>query len=255
MAPVSEVFGAGSGGDVRWGAWSMLGHAPAAELLARSGCDWLVLDAQHGLYDDAAVVEALAVLPAPPTGPPVLVRVAEGSSVLVGRALDAGAAGVVVPLVETPEQAAEVAAACRYAPRGHRSWGALAGLRGREAPEPAAADAAVACVVMVETARALEQVEAIAATPGVDAVLVGPFDLSLTLGTTVDALLADTSPGAPLPRVVAACRAAGVPAAAFAADPARARRFAAHGFSAVVAGTDALLLAEAAAARVADLRG
>jgi len=245
------VFGPG-GDAVRWGAWSMLGHAPAAELLARSGVDWLVLDAQHGLYDDAGVVEALAALPA---DPPVLVRVAAGSSVAVGRALDAGAAGVVVPLVETPEQAAEVAAACRYAPRGHRSWGALAGLRGRPAPEPRAADDAVVCVVMVETARGLDHVEAIAATPGVDAVLVGPFDLSLTLGTTVDALLADTSAGAPLPRVVAACRAAGVGSAAFAADPARARAFAALGFGAVVAATDAALLAEAAAARITELRG
>ena len=121
------MFGAG-GGAVRWGAWSMLGHAPAAELLARSGADWLVLDAQHGLYDDAAVVEALAALPA---DPPVLVRVAAGSSVLVGRALDAGAAGVVVPLVETPEQAAEVAAAV-LAPPDLEAW--PVGLAGSLAP-------------------------------------------------------------------------------------------------------------------------
>lgn len=247
-----SALGDPGGEGVRWGAWSVLGSAPAAELLARSGWDWVVLDGQHGLWDDRATTGALAVLPA---APPVLVRVPWDEHGLVGRALDAGAAGVVAPMVAGPEEAARVAAACRYAPAGTRSWGPTGPLRGRPAPAPPEADTAVTCVVMVETAEALASVGAIAATPGVDAVLVGPFDLSLSLGTTVEALLDDASPASPLARVVRACTQAGVVPAAFGGDPAHAARLAEHGFRAVVAVTDAGALGEGSRAALGELRG
>jgi len=123
-----------------------------------------------------------------------------------------------------------------------------------ELGDVAAANAGVFLAVMVETASALADVEAIAATPGVDAVFVGPFDLSLALGTDVTALLADGEPSAPLPRVVAACRAAGVRAGAYAGEPDRAARLLELGFDWVAVTTDHAAVAAGAQAAMGGLR-
>ncbi|WP_369069773.1 HpcH/HpaI aldolase family protein [Kineococcus terrestris] len=241
---------------MRPGAWSTLGSPAAAAALARSGVARVVLDAQHGLWDESSVLAALAVLTgtAPP-GVEVLVRVPREDPAWAGRVLDAGADGVVVPLVEDAAAAGRAARACRYPPRGGRSWGQLAPLWTGAVEDPARADARVRCVVMVESPGALERVEEIAAVPGVDEVFVGPYDLALSLGTTHAELLAATAPGDPLPRVVAACRAAGISAGAFGGAPEPARALAQMGFDEVVVVVDATALAEGAAASVAALAG
>jgi 4-hydroxy-2-oxoheptanedioate aldolase len=110
-----------------------------------------------------------------------VVRVGANRPDEIGRALDAGAAGIIVPLVNSAAEAAEAARACRYPPCGARSYGPVrSGLR--IGPDPGTANAAVACIVMIETVAGLERVEEIAAVPGVDALYVGPSDLSLALG-------------------------------------------------------------------------
>ncbi|MEH3075408.1 MAG: aldolase/citrate lyase family protein [Quadrisphaera sp.] len=225
--------------------WSTLDDPRVLRLLLAARPGWVVLDAQHGAWTDRTLTDVLLSLA---TDVPVWVRLPDDRPSGIGRALDAGAAGVVVPLVESVEQAAAVAAACRYPPTGRRSSGPMQGLVGGTAPTTAQADAAVGCAVMVETAAGLDRVEQIAAVPGVDQVFVGPNDLSLSLGTTLDALLADDDEGGPLPRVVAACRAAGVRAGAYGGDAARGRRLLELGFSDVVVATDTGLLAGAAAA-------
>ncbi|WP_454050338.1 aldolase/citrate lyase family protein [Cellulomonas sp. Marseille-Q8402] len=230
------------------GLWSSLADAATLRLLAAARPGWLVLDAQHGTWSDGDLAAVLPVLDAPA---PVWVRLADDRPAGIGRALDAGADGVIVPMVDSADQAAAAVRACRYPPQGHRSWGPAAPLVGRPAVPPAAANDAVRCAVMVETAAALAVVDAIAATPGLDMVFVGPFDLALALGRTVDDLLADAAPGAPLPGVVAACAAAGVRAGAFAGDHDRAGRLVELGFTDVVVGTDAGLLAAAAQDAVA----
>jgi 4-hydroxy-2-oxoheptanedioate aldolase len=229
--------------QVRAGAWSCL-TGGTAEALARSGAAFVVLDAQHGLYEAGSLASTLLQWESVPA--PVYVRLADQSPAGIGRVLDLGAAGVIVPLVDTPEQAAAVAASCRYPPHGGRSWGPMTGLVGRTAPEPAGADAAVMCGVMVETAGGIDAVRAIAATPGVDMVFVGPFDLSLALGLDVDEMVDDSSPGSPLARIVAACDDAGIRAGVFAGAPERADRLAGFGFSDIVVFTDAGLFADAA---------
>jgi len=229
------------------GLWSSLAHGSTLRLLVAARPGWVVLDAQHGTWTDASVS---AELPGLDTDVPVWVRVVENSAALVGRALDAGAAGVVVPLVDTPQEAAEAVAACHYPPRGRRSFGPMRPLVGRSAPTPADAGEHVRCAVMVETAAALGAVGEIAAVPGVDVVFVGPFDLGLALGRSVDDLLSDDAPDAPLPRVVRACRDAGVRAGAFGGSPERAARLAALGFTDVVVATDAGLLGASARAAV-----
>lgn len=233
---------------VQVGAWSTLSGGGTAEILSRSGVAWLALDAQHGLYDQGSIVTTLLALGSVPM--PIFVRVADDSAAGIGRALDCGADGVIVPLIAGPEQAAAAAAACRYPPRGVRSWGPITSLLGRSTPDALQANDRVMCAVMVETRAALGCVQQIAATDGVDMIFVGPFDLSLALGRNVDELLADRSIDSPLSMVVAACAAAGIRAGAFAGSPERADRLAELGFTDIAVMTDATLLATAAAAEV-----
>ena len=144
------------------------------------------------------------------------------------------------------------ARASRYPPEGERSWGPFAPLWGGAAPDPAAANAAVRCLVMVETVGALADVDAIAATPGVDGLFVGPFDLALALGTTVDALLDDRSDGNPLGGSSAAAERHGILVAGFAGTPANARRLRAHGIQCLAVTTDLAVVAEGVAPRCSD---
>jgi 4-hydroxy-2-oxoheptanedioate aldolase len=244
--------------EIAVGAWSMLGNPLAASILARIGADWLVLDGQHGLFDDAAVVASLGALVGgrrEGRTPEVLVRVPSNDAASIGRALDAGATGVLVPMVQDEQEAARAAAACRYPPAGTRSWGAWSGGWGVPVPTPAEANERVVCAVMVETPSALDRVGAIAGTPGVDMVFVGPYDLALALGTAHADLLADDSPDGPLARVVAACRAAGVRAGAYAGSLEAARTLRRHGFTWIAVLTDTTVLAEAGAEAVRRARG
>src|ERR1700712_1332240 len=217
--------------DVRLGVWAMLGEPRTAAALEDAGFDWVLLDAQHGHFDDAAV-RAVFALRRGRRGP-MLARPRANGADLIGRALDAGAEGVIVPLVESAEEAEAAVAAAASPPRGIRSFGPLPGAPQAERPFVG---------VMVEMAAGLAAVDAIAATPDLDLVFVGPFDLSQSLGTTVDDLLADDHADAPLPRIVAACRAAGVRAGAFGATEPRARRFLELGFTDVVAALDTSVL-------------
>lgn len=238
---------------VQAGAWSTLSGGGTAEIMARSGAAWVALDAQHGLYDQGAIDTTVLALGS--AGVPVFVRVADASPVGIGRVLDCGADGVIVPLIEGPEQAAAAAAACRYPPRGSRSWGPITALFGRQTPDALQANENVMCAVMVETRGAIERVQEIAATDGVDMVFVGPFDLSLALGLDVDEMLADASADSPLLRVLEACAAAGIRAGAFAGNPERADLLAQLGFDFIAVMTDASLLATAAAAEAARWSG
>ncbi len=237
------------------GAWSTLGSPLIAAVLAGTGADWIVLDGQHGLYDDAAVTATLAALGGrvrPGRASRVLVRVPSDDAARIGRALDAGASGVVVPMVQDEHEAATAARACRYPPDGGRSWGAWDW--GDGIPTPTDANRAVMCAVMVETPSAVERVAQIAAAPGVDMVFVGPYDLSLALGTTHAELLADHSTDGPLARVVRACRDAGVVAGAFAGTFEATRALRAHGFTWISVLTDTTFLATAGAEAVARAR-
>lgn len=219
--------------------------------MARIGADLLVLDAQHGLFDDAGLIAAIPAASALP----VHVRVPGNSAPLIGRALDAGAAGVIVPMVQSGAEAASAGAATRYPPLGERSWGPLAAYRGEPTTAPAEANAQVSCAVMVETSRALTQLDDIASAPGVDMVFVGPFDLAIALGTSVGALLADDSPGNPLDAIVAACRRAGTRAGAFAGGLDAARALIDRGFTTVAVAVDSQLITAAGSALVAAARG
>jgi len=162
------------------GYWMTLDSPVLTERLAGIGYDYIVLDAQHGEHDGRAQLVGLQAVDAAGRSAG-MVRVEANHATPIGRALDLGAAGVIVPLINTADEAAAAVAAARYPPRGIRSYGPLrADLR--IGPTPAEVDDTVLVLAMIETAAGLANVEEIAATPGLDGVYVGPSDLSIGLG-------------------------------------------------------------------------
>lgn len=185
--------------------WLSLGHASIAEIAARSGADALVLDLQHGLWDRTSVEMAIGLAAG---RAPVLARVLENSAAAIGQALDAGAEGVLVPMVETAEQAKQAVAAARFPPDGHRSGGGVRPLGMGFANYLREADA-ITVGVMIETVKGVENVAAIAAVAGLDYVLIGTGDL----GISYKARGGDAE--AACEQVKAACNEAGIPCGIF----------------------------------------
>lgn len=183
------------------GTWCSIPSMSCAELLAAVGFDWLCIDLQHGSLGDEMM--PLVVQLCERLGTSAVVRVGWNSPFLIGRALDAGASGVMVPLVETAADAERAAQACRYPPRGSRSWGPLSRIGG--GVPPAADDRDLMCLVMAETAAAVKNIEAIASTPDVDGVFIGPADLSLSLTGQRGGDIRES-----VDRVSDACRRAGI---------------------------------------------
>lgn len=167
-------------GEVLLGAWCMIPGALTAEILASSGYDWVLVDMQHGCMDYETAVEMIRAIDL--SGVTPIVRVPWNEPGIIGRMLDAGAMGIVAPMIQTPDDAARLVEACLYPPAGRRSLGPIrVGVRDGVSYFAGANDR-VMVIPMIETIEALDTVEAIAAVPGVDALLVGPFDLSIALG-------------------------------------------------------------------------
>jgi 4-hydroxy-2-oxoheptanedioate aldolase len=222
------------------GVWQLTADVNVARRLAAAGFDWLALDAQHGAIDRSSLVEMGRALGDVDAN--FVVRVPGVDPVWIGASLDAGAAAVIVPTIVSADDAAAAVTAAYYPPGGQRSWGPLSDLWGAAAPSPGTANELVQCIPMIETREALTDVSAIAAVEGVTALFLGPFDLSLALGTTVDELLAATGDDDPIPTIVRAAERQGKRVVAFAGDPARVPAFRAFGIGAVAVATDLALL-------------
>jgi 4-hydroxy-2-oxoheptanedioate aldolase len=236
------------------GYWVVLDSPPSTERLARLGYDYVSLDAQHGLFGYSGLLNGLTAIDAA-GGAVGLVRVAANDPTRIGRALDAGAAGVVVPLVNTAEDAAAAVAACRYPPLGVRSFGpARSALR--IGPAPVESNDAVVVLAMVETREGLANVEAIAATPGLDGLYIGPSDLTLGVGGAGPgdpAVAADFA--AALERIRHACEANGLAAGLHTRSGEEAARRLAEGFTIVTIAGDLTHLEAAAKAHLDVARG
>ncbi len=168
------------------GSWITLGHAPIAEILAQAGYPWLVIDLEHSAIDFEQVQQLVQVIEL--TGSSPLVRMSENSASEIKRVLDMGAHGVVVPMVNSADDARAVVDAVRYPPVGTRGVGL-----GRAQGYGAAFDVyrkkrerESIVILQIEHRKALEALAEIAAVDGVDALLVGPYDLSASLGVPGD---------------------------------------------------------------------
>ena len=232
-------------GDTAVGLACHSGDPHIAESLAMAGFDYLYLDQQHSVGGLASPVEMLRATAR--TGTTALVRVAGNEPILIGRALDAGAEGVIVPTVESVEDARRAATAVHYAPEGIRSWGPTRSAFGL-GTDPTTVNGEVLCLVMIETAEGVSRAREIAAVPGVHGIYVGPGDLAVSLGLDPVTGPRDERHRAAVAEIAAACRANGI-AAGITGDPVTE---AGRGFRMISAGSDtSFLKAGLAAARAA----
>ncbi len=193
------------------GYWSVIDSPVSTEWLAHVGWDYICLDLQHGLIGYDGMLRGLTAIDAA-QGPAGLVRVESNDQTYIGKALDAGARGVIVPLIDTAEDAARAVSYVRYPPAGVRSYGPMRSQL-RVGPLPAEANDSVVVLAMIETPDGLENVEAICAVPGLDGVYVGPSDLRIAVGgaSPSDSSVDDVFDAA-LVRVQEAAAAAGIAA-------------------------------------------
>jgi 4-hydroxy-2-oxoheptanedioate aldolase len=226
--------------------------AAHAEVIATAGFDAVIVDCQHGQVADGDLVALIRILDRDAV--PAIVRVARGTPELIGRALDAGAAGVIVPMVSSVDEARAAVAATRYPPQGERSFGPLrAGLRRDYSVDDENRDVVLA--VMIETGAGLDAVDEIAALDGVDALFTGPADLGLSLGHPATLAPDAGSPHeAAIVAVAAAARGAGRAAWIAGTSVASLNRWRAHGYDLVTVGSDIGMLVAASRAAAAEAR-
>ncbi len=166
-------------GQPAFGFGLAMGSSLNAELLSRSGIDFVMVDRQHGSWGEDSAIAALVAINGSPAIP--MARVARNNYTFIGRLLDEGVLGIIVPMVDTPVQARAASDACHLPPAGRRSWGwGRAKVYGDDYAEWIEEQLFVA--VQLESAEAVENAEAILSTPGIDGCWTGPGDLSLSLG-------------------------------------------------------------------------
>jgi 4-hydroxy-2-oxoheptanedioate aldolase len=166
-------------GGATLGGWCSIPNSFTAEIMGLS-FDWVCIDMQHGLTGQDTMIGMLQSLAI--TGTPAFVRVPWNNPGEIMRALDAGAQGVIVPMINSAAEARAAVGACRYPPAGYRSWGPSRNALYSSRLVPAEIDKQIICAVMVETSEGVEALEEILAVPGVDAVFIGPSDLAVSIG-------------------------------------------------------------------------
>jgi 2-keto-3-deoxy-L-rhamnonate aldolase RhmA len=251
MNAFKHLLGA-AGGHPPVGTWISSASPLVAEAVACAGFDWGVLDMEHSPLDMMDLVHLLQAVAASRMVP--VVRVPWNDKVTIKRVLDAGATTLLVPFVQNADEAARAVAAARYPPEGMRgmSGSGRASHFGTTPNYLRNANRGIAVIAQIETVQAAGELEAIAAVPGIDAIFVGPADLSASMGhvgqmmhPAVLDLMGD---------VVQRCRALGKPVGAIGATPEAVAQYRAIGFDFVAVGSDLGLLIQGAQAVIASLR-
>lgn len=241
-------------GEAQIGLWVALADANAAELLATCGYDWLLIDGEHAPNDVRSILAQLRALAAHPVTP--VVRTVDANPALVKQLLDIGAQTLLVPMVQTAEEARAIVAATRYAPRGIRGMGsgiARASAWNQVDGYVHDAEREICVLVQVETVEGVANLEAIAATDGIDGVFFGPADLSASMGKP--GLPQDPEVVATIDRGIATVLAAGKAPGILSGDPAVAERYLGLGARFVAVGIDTSLLVRAAVSLAARFKG
>lgn len=244
--------------DPLYGLWLSLGSPSAAEALAHAGFDWLCIDSEHTPNDSRDVEQQLRAIAAPHLPTEAIVRVPDLHSDLVQRVLDAGARTLIFPAIESADEARLAVRRTRYpapdCPDGLRGVAGTVRASGYGARRDYLQDAnaQIAVLVQIETAAGLAQVDAIAATPGVDGLFVGPADLAASLGHLGDSRHPEVE--AAFAEIAQAARRAGIAAGIFAMDVTSARRFRELGYQVVALAADVIWLVRATRLALQEIR-
>lgn len=244
-------------GETVYGGWSGLASPIVAESIAREGFPAVVVDVQHGLWDTATAFAAITGINHAGAAP--FLRVPLNDYAFVSRALDVGAEGIIAPMINTAEDARAFAAVAKFPPLGERSFGPHRAmmLQGRGVPTDYLREAneGTLTLAMIETPTALANVDAIAATPGIDALFIGPYDLSTSLsaGKAQDINAPEVEKA--IDQIRAAADKAGKIPGIFCRDAERAKAMAKRGFRFVTVGNDLGFLRESASAALKALKG
>jgi 4-hydroxy-2-oxoheptanedioate aldolase len=234
------------------GGWLSIGNAYTAETMSGLGFDWLCIDLQHGMLSYSDLKYMLPAISTKDTIP--IVRVPWNEPYEIMKALDAGAYGVIVPMVNNRAEAEQAVSACRYPPDGLRSfgpvWAAMYGGRGY-AEE---ANDQIACIAMIETAEGLENLDEIATTPGLDAIYIGPSDLSFALGLKPFGQFDEPIHIETVGKIYDACRNAGIAAGIHTGSLEYTQRYLEQGFNLITLGTDSAFMARLAAKELAEAK-
>ena len=249
MSSVSALSQRLRSGQPVLSAWCAIPEPTVAGLLAREDFDAVALDMQHGAIDLAAAVRALPLIAA--SGKPALVRVPVGDFATASRVLDAGASGVIAPMINTLEDAHRFASFMKYPPLGERSWGphgalALSGLQPGD--YFAQANGLSMGFAMIETREALRLIDDILAEPGLDGIFLGPSDLSIALSDGAGMNPFSSEVDQALDHAHARAKAAGKLIGVYAATGDRASQFLKQGFDLVAASSDILIVRSGAQA-------
>ena len=233
--------------------WVACPSVLSAEALAVAGWDAITIDMQHGTADYAALLTLLPVIER--SGAAALVRVPWLDEASIMRALDAGALGIIAPMIETAADAERLVKACLYAPEGGRSFGPVRARLVHGDGYWQAANREILPLAMIETRAAMENLDAIAATPGLAGLYIGPADLGLAHGFPPGFDRQEPDMLAKFERIRLACKANGIAACIHCGDAAYARRMSAEGFNLTTIGSDARFIEAAARSAIARFRG
>jgi 4-hydroxy-2-oxoheptanedioate aldolase len=239
-------------GQTAFNAWLMLPDPMAAEIVSHSGWDTVTIDMQHGLIEAAHLPSMLQAVSRTSAVP--LVRVPWNEPGIVMKALDAGAAGIIAPMINSAEEAAALVEACRYPPKGTRSYGPVRAAMQAE-NYASRANEHILVFAMIETVEAFEARDRIIRTPGLDGILIGPSDLSLSMGAKPGMDPTDQMVLGAIKAIRSDCEKAGKLSAIYTITADAAREAAAQGFSLVVGCNDTAMLSAASRERLASVTG
>jgi 4-hydroxy-2-oxoheptanedioate aldolase len=244
-------------GETVYTGWCSLPYPLLPETIAREGFPAVTLDSQHGLWDTAAIATGVAAVRQGGAAP--IVRVPVGSFASISRALDFGAEGIIAPMINTEADARALAGFAKFPPIGERSWGPhRAMMLGGFADQQvylAEANSLIVTLAMIETRTALANIDAIAGTPGVDGLFLGPSDLSIALsnGRTLDPLSKEVD--TEIDRIIAAASKAGKIPGAYCHNAERATALAKRGMRFIAVASDIMFLRAGVAAQLKVLKG
>lgn len=238
-------------GEILYGTLVSLPSAEICEVLAEIGYDWLFIDTEHGAFNPQqaqGMLQAAAPVPC-------VIRVPAGEPIWIKKALDIGAAGVIVPQVHTAEQASAIIRSCKYSPAGDRGVGIgrahRYGLEFERYLKQANEETAV--ILQAESEQAINNIDAIAALAGVDAILIGPYDLSASLGKPGE--IDDPIVQEAIEQVIAACKKNKIQLGYFGVTADAVMPYKEKGFTLLTVGVDAAFVIQSASQCLNNIRG